>query len=141
MNVGTRHRAEPICCIGKNVLGAFVFSIMDCQYVYLSSFFSFLVPQRSLKEKESEAKGAKMRPHKFSSHRASSRPTTTETAAPIKSSKLSSATAKNSSRRQAVLGPKKGARTIAPRKQVLVRNKGMVKVLSYIFHINHHFLV
>lgn len=54
----------------------------------------------------------------------------------IKSSKLSSATAKNSSRRQAVLGPKKGARTIAPRKQVLVRNKGMVKVLSFaLFHI------
>lgn len=44
----------------------------------------------------------------------------------LKSKKLTTATAK-SSRRPNALGPKKGARTIAPRKQVLVRNKGMVK--------------
>jgi hypothetical protein len=46
----------------------------------------------------------------------------------IKSTTLSTATAKSSNRRQAVLGPKKGARTIAPRKQVLVRNAKMTKV-------------
>jgi hypothetical protein len=46
----------------------------------------------------------------------------------IKSKKLTTATAKSSGRRQTVLGPKKGARSIAPRKQVLVRNKGMTKV-------------
>ncbi|KAN0108493.1 Protein of unknown function (DUF2462) domain containing protein [Hyaloscypha variabilis] len=45
----------------------------------------------------------------------------------IKSKKLTTATAKSSGRRQTVLGPKKGARSIAPRKQVLVRNKGMTK--------------
>ncbi|KAH8761860.1 hypothetical protein F5882DRAFT_25973 [Hyaloscypha sp. PMI_1271] len=44
----------------------------------------------------------------------------------LKSKKLTTATAKTS-RKPTVLGPKKGARTIAPRKQVLVRNKGMVK--------------
>ena len=42
-------------------------------------------------------------------------------------SKPAASTAK-SSRRQNVLGPKKGARTIAPRKQVLVRNAKMTKV-------------
>jgi hypothetical protein len=47
----------------------------------------------------------------------------------LKSKKLTTATAKSSGRRPTVLGPKKGARTIAPRKQVLVRNKGMMKVL------------
>jgi len=46
----------------------------------------------------------------------------------IKSKKLTTATAKSSGRRPNALGPKKGARTIAPRKQVLVRNKGMTKV-------------
>lgn len=46
----------------------------------------------------------------------------------IKSKKLTTATAKSSGRRNTVLGPKKGARTIAPRKQVLVRNAGMTKV-------------
>jgi len=46
----------------------------------------------------------------------------------IKSKKLTTATAKSSGRRATVLGPKKGARSIAPRKQVLVRNKGMTKV-------------
>ena len=47
----------------------------------------------------------------------------------LKSKKLTTATAKTS-RKPTVLGPKKGARTIAPRKQVLVRNKGMVKVFT-----------
>jgi hypothetical protein len=47
----------------------------------------------------------------------------------LKSKKLTTATAKTS-RKPTVLGPKKGARTIAPRKQVLVRNKGMVKVVT-----------
>ena len=46
----------------------------------------------------------------------------------LKSKKLTTATAKSSGRRPNALGPKKGARTIAPRKQVLVRNKGMTKV-------------
>ena len=46
----------------------------------------------------------------------------------IKPKKPSSATAKSSGRRQAVLGPKKGARTIAPRRQVLVKNQKMIKV-------------
>ena len=32
------------------------------------------------------------------------------------------------SRRQNILGPKKGARTIAPRKQALVKNAKMTKV-------------
>ena len=50
----------------------------------------------------------------------------------LKSKKLTTATAK-SSRRPNALGPKKGARTIAPRKQVLVRNKGMVKVFFFFF--------
>lgn len=44
----------------------------------------------------------------------------------IKSKKLTTATAKTP-RRATVLGPKKGARTIAPRKQVLVRNAKMTK--------------
>ncbi len=54
----------------------------------------------------------------------------------LKSKKLSTATAKSSGRRPNALGPKKGARTIAPRKQVLVRNKGMTKVLFFLssFH-------
>lgn len=42
-------------------------------------------------------------------------------------SKPAAGTAK-SGRRQTVLGPKKGARTIAPRKQALVRNAKMTKV-------------
>ncbi len=46
----------------------------------------------------------------------------------IKSKKLTTATAKASGRRQNVLGPKKGARSIAPRNQVLVRNAKMTKV-------------
>jgi len=50
----------------------------------------------------------------------------------LKSKKLTTATAKTS-RKPTVLGPKKGARTIAPRKQVLVRNKGMVKVVTPFF--------
>jgi len=50
----------------------------------------------------------------------------------LKSKKLTTATAKTS-RKPTVLGPKKGARTIAPRKQVLVRNKGMVKVFTPFF--------
>jgi hypothetical protein len=50
----------------------------------------------------------------------------------LKSKKLTTATAKSSGRRPNALGPKKGARTIAPRKQVLVRNKGMTKV-SFLF--------
>ncbi len=51
----------------------------------------------------------------------------------IKSKKLTTATAKSSMRRPNVLGPKKGARSIAPRKQVLVRNKGMTKVFTFFF--------
>ncbi len=51
----------------------------------------------------------------------------------LKSKKLTTATAKASGRRPNALGPKKGARTIAPRKQVLVRNKGMVKVIFFFF--------
>jgi len=46
----------------------------------------------------------------------------------LKSKKLTTATAKSSTRRPNVLGPKKGARSIAPRKQVLVRNAKMTKV-------------
>jgi len=46
----------------------------------------------------------------------------------IKSKKSTAPTAKSSGRRQAALGPKKGARTIAPKKQVLVRNAKMTKV-------------
>ncbi|KAH6674230.1 hypothetical protein B0J14DRAFT_665904 [Halenospora varia] len=45
----------------------------------------------------------------------------------IKSKKNTAPTAKSTGRRQTVLGPKKGARTIAPRKQVLVRNAKMTK--------------
>jgi len=45
----------------------------------------------------------------------------------IKSKKLTTATAKSSSKRPTVLGPKKGARTIAPRRQALVRSAGMTK--------------
>ncbi|PBP19050.1 hypothetical protein BUE80_DR010092 [Diplocarpon rosae] len=45
----------------------------------------------------------------------------------LKSKKLTTATAKTSSRRPGVLGPKKGARSIAPRNQVLVRNAKMTK--------------
>ncbi|KAL3424550.1 hypothetical protein PVAG01_03831 [Phlyctema vagabunda] len=45
----------------------------------------------------------------------------------IKSKKLSTATAKSSNRTTSVLGPKKGLRTIAPRKTVLVRNAKMTK--------------
>ncbi|KAG9244427.1 hypothetical protein BJ878DRAFT_460303 [Calycina marina] len=45
----------------------------------------------------------------------------------IKSKKLTTATARGSGGRNTVLGPKKGARTIAPRKSVLVRNAGMTK--------------
>ncbi|KAK2625171.1 hypothetical protein QTJ16_005540 [Diplocarpon rosae] len=45
----------------------------------------------------------------------------------LKSKKLTTATAKASSRRPGVLGPKKGARSIAPRNQVLVRNAKMTK--------------
>jgi hypothetical protein len=45
----------------------------------------------------------------------------------LKSKKLTTATAKTP-RRATVLGPKKGARTIAPRKQVLVRSAKMTKV-------------
>jgi hypothetical protein len=54
----------------------------------------------------------------------------------LKSKKLTTATAKSSTRRPNVLGPKKGARSIAPRKQVLVRNAKMTKVhlfLSFFF--------
>jgi hypothetical protein len=46
----------------------------------------------------------------------------------IKSKKSTAPTAKSSGRRQTALGPKKGARTIAPKKQVLVRNAKMTKV-------------
>ena len=46
----------------------------------------------------------------------------------IKSKKLTTATAKSSKHRPTVLGAKKGARTIAPRKQVLVKNAKMTKV-------------
>ena len=46
----------------------------------------------------------------------------------LKSKKLTTATAKSSTRRSTVLGPKKGQRTIAPKKNVLVRNQGMIKV-------------
>jgi hypothetical protein len=46
----------------------------------------------------------------------------------IKAKKLSSATTKASGGRHSVLGPKKGARTIAPRKQALVKKQKMVKV-------------
>ncbi|KAH8596414.1 hypothetical protein B0O99DRAFT_593732 [Bisporella sp. PMI_857] len=45
----------------------------------------------------------------------------------VKPKKLTTATAKSSARRPTALGPKKGARTIAPRKQVLVRNAKMTK--------------
>jgi len=45
----------------------------------------------------------------------------------LKSKKLTTATAKSSTRRSTVLGPKKGQRTIAPKKNVLVRNQGMIK--------------
>jgi hypothetical protein len=55
----------------------------------------------------------------------------------LKSKKLTTATAKTS-RKPTVLGPKKGARTIAPRKQVLVRNKGMVKVVTPFFSPPDH---
>lgn len=48
----------------------------------------------------------------------------------LKSKKLTTATAKSSTRRPGVLGPKKGSRTIAPRNQVLVRNAKMTKVCS-----------
>lgn len=47
----------------------------------------------------------------------------------IKAQKLTSATAKTA-RRQTVLGPKKGARTIAPKRQVLVKNAKLTKVSS-----------
>lgn len=50
----------------------------------------------------------------------------------LKSKKLTTATAKSSTRRPGVLGPKKGSRTIAPRNQVLVRNAKMTKV-CYVF--------
>jgi hypothetical protein len=40
------------------------------------------------------------------------------------------ATAKASGGRNTVLGPKKGARSIAPRKQVLVKKQKMIKVCS-----------
>jgi hypothetical protein len=55
----------------------------------------------------------------------------------IKSKKLTTATAKSLGRRPTVLGPKKGARSIAPRKQVLIRNKGMTKVRCsfYFFYL------
>lgn len=46
----------------------------------------------------------------------------------LKSKKLTTATAKSSARKPSVLGPKKGSRTIAPRKQVLVKNAKMTKV-------------
>ncbi|TVY29631.1 UPF0390 protein [Lachnellula hyalina] len=42
--------------------------------------------------------------------------------------KSTAPTAKSTGRRQTALGPKKGARTIAPRKQVLVRNAKMTKM-------------
>lgn len=61
----------------------------------------------------------------------------------LKSKKLSTATAKSSKGRQSVLGPKKGARTIAPRKQVLIRNARMTKVRSadiLIHEINNDFV-
>ncbi|RFU28522.1 hypothetical protein B7463_g7818, partial [Scytalidium lignicola] len=45
----------------------------------------------------------------------------------IKSKKLTTATAKSSGRRENVLGPKKGARTIKPRKATLVQNAKMTK--------------
>lgn len=51
----------------------------------------------------------------------------------IKSKKLSTATAKSSGGRPSTLGPKKGARTIAPRKQVLVKSQKMLKV-CFIFY-------
>lgn len=47
----------------------------------------------------------------------------------IKSKKLSTA---SKGKRPAVLGPKKGARTIAPKKAVLVKNAKMTKVLQYV---------
>lgn len=46
----------------------------------------------------------------------------------LKSKKLSTATAKATARRPSVLGPKKGARAIAPRNKVLVKNAKMTKV-------------
>jgi hypothetical protein len=53
----------------------------------------------------------------------------------IKTKKPSAATGKSSGGRHGVLGPKKGARTIAPKKQVLVKKQKMLKVriLSYFF--------
>lgn len=42
--------------------------------------------------------------------------------------KSTAPTAKSSNRRQTALGPKKGARTIAPKRQVLVKNAKMTKV-------------
>ncbi|KAH8820878.1 hypothetical protein F5884DRAFT_745217 [Xylogone sp. PMI_703] len=45
----------------------------------------------------------------------------------IKSKKPSTATAKASGGRNSVLGPKKGARTIKPKKAALVQNAKMIK--------------
>jgi hypothetical protein len=58
----------------------------------------------------------------------------------IKPKKATSATAKSSGRRQAVLGPKKGARTIAPRRQVLVKNQKMIKVCPILSPLCLYFL-
>jgi hypothetical protein len=51
----------------------------------------------------------------------------------IKAKKLTTATARSSGGRATVLGPKKGARTIAPRRQVLVRSQKMLKVREGLF--------
>jgi len=45
----------------------------------------------------------------------------------IKSKKLTTATAKNSSRRPGVLGPKKGARTIKPKNEGLRKDARLMK--------------
>ena len=47
----------------------------------------------------------------------------------IKTKKHSTPTGKSSGGRHGVLGPKKGARTIAPKKQVLVKKQKMLKVV------------
>jgi hypothetical protein len=50
-------------------------------------------------------------------------------------SKSSAPTVKGSGGRKTVLGPKKGARTIAPRKVGLVRNAKMTKVCSFLLSV------
>lgn len=53
----------------------------------------------------------------------------------IKTKKPSTSTGKLSGGRHGVLGPKKGARTIAPKKQVLVKKQKMLKVRKLFYFL------